>query len=64
MKDADTGDLFRPTDKPDGWEAGRPLADRMRPISLDGFLGQKDLVGKDAVLRKMIEEDRMSSVIF
>ncbi|GBE14668.1 MAG TPA: replication-associated recombination protein A [Proteobacteria bacterium] len=64
MKDADTGDLFRPTDKPDGWEAGRPLADRMRPISLDGFLGQKDLVGKDAVLRKMIEEDRLSSVIF
>ena len=64
MDDAGTGDLFRSTERPGVPEAGRPLAERMRPVSLDGFLGQKDLVGKDAVLRKMIESDRLSSVIF
>ncbi len=46
-------------------EHGRqPLADRMRPETLDEFVGQKHLVGKDKVLRKMIEQDRLTSLIF
>ena len=32
-----------------------PLAERMRPRTLDEYVGQQHLVGKDAVLRKMIE---------
>ena len=41
-----------------------PLADRMRPETLDEFLGQKHILGKDSVLRKAIEEDKIQSVIF
>ena len=40
-----------------------PLAERMRPKSLDGYIGQKHLVGKDAVLRQMIESGNLSSFI-
>ncbi|MDG5800074.1 replication-associated recombination protein A [Marinilabiliaceae bacterium ANBcel2] len=40
-----------------------PLAERMRPKNLDQYLGQKQLVGKDAVLRKMIESGKISSII-
>ena len=40
-----------------------PLAERMRPKTLDDYVGQKHLVGKDAVLRKMIEAGRISSFI-
>ena len=42
----------------------QPLASRLRPRSLDEFVGQKHLVGKGKILRKLIEQDRMSSVIF
>jgi putative ATPase len=41
-----------------------PLADRMRPQSLDAFVGQGHLLGKDSLLRRAIEEDRLFSVIF
>ena len=40
-----------------------PLAERLRPRSLDDYIGQKHLVGKGAVLRKMIDAGRMSSFI-
>ena len=40
-----------------------PLAERMRPRTLDDYVGQKHLVGKDAVLRKMIESGHISSFI-
>lgn len=40
-----------------------PLAERMRPHSFDDYVGQQHLVGKDAVLRKMIESGRVSSFI-
>ena len=40
-----------------------PLAERMRPRSLDDYIGQKHLVGKGAVLRKMIESGRIASFI-
>lgn len=40
-----------------------PLADRMRPQTLDDLIGQKHLVGENAILRRMIETDRISSII-
>jgi len=45
-------------------KSGIPLADRMRPADLDGFVGQKHLVGKGNVLHRMIESDRLHSIIF
>ena len=41
-----------------------PLADRMRPRSLDEFLGQKHLLGEGRLLRRAIEADRLTSSIF
>ena len=40
-----------------------PLSERMRPASLDGYVGQEHLVGKEGVLRKMIESGRLTSFI-
>lgn len=41
----------------------RPLAERMRPQQLDDYVGQKHLVGKGSVLRKMIEGGHVPSFI-
>lgn len=41
-----------------------PLAERMRPKSLDDYVGQKHLVGPGAVLRKAIESGSLPSMIF
>ena len=40
-----------------------PLAERLRPRSLDDYIGQQHLVGEGAVLRKMIDAGRVSSFI-
>ena len=40
-----------------------PLAERLRPSTLDNYIGQKHLVGPDAVLRRMIESGRIASFI-
>ena len=40
-----------------------PLAERLRPRTLDEYVGQKHLVGEGAVLRKMIDAGRISSFI-
>jgi len=40
-----------------------PLAVRMRPSSLDDFIGQEHIIGKNKLLRRAIEADRVSSVI-
>ena len=40
-----------------------PLAERLRPRTLDDYIGQKHLVGEGAVLRRMIESGRISSFI-
>ena len=42
----------------------RPLADRLRPKTLDEFAGQKHLIGPGKLLRKLIETDNISSMIF
>ena len=41
-----------------------PLASRLRPDSLDDFVGQEHLVGKGKILRQLIERDQISSMIF
>lgn len=41
----------------------QPLAERLRPKTLEDYIGQKHLVGPDAILRKMIEGGRISSFI-
>ncbi|HQC05318.1 MAG TPA: AAA family ATPase, partial [Paludibacteraceae bacterium] len=41
----------------------QPLAERLRPQTLDDYIGQKHLVGENAVLRKMIESGNLSSFI-
>lgn len=41
-----------------------PLAERLRPETLDEFVGQRQLLGEGAILRKLIEEDRITSMIF
>ena len=40
-----------------------PLAERLRPQTLDDYIGQKHLVGEGAVIRRMIEQKRISSFI-
>ena len=41
-----------------------PLADRIRPKTLDEFVGQEDIVGKGKILREMMEGDKLASLIF
>lgn len=41
-----------------------PLASRLRPQTLDDYIGQEHLVGKGKVLRQMLDTDRISSMIF
>ncbi|MBR0226800.1 MAG: replication-associated recombination protein A, partial [Clostridia bacterium] len=45
-------------------QAGAPLADRMRPRTLDEFYGQEHIVGLGRLLRRAIEADRLTSSIF
>ncbi|HQZ70159.1 MAG: AAA family ATPase [Anaerolineae bacterium] len=44
--------------------ADAPLADRMRPRTLDEFVGQEHIVGHGRLLRRAIEADQLSSLIF
>ena len=48
----------------DDRETGAPLASRLRPETLGEYVGQKHLVGKGKILRQMIENDNISSMIF
>lgn len=41
-----------------------PLASRLRPSGLDEFVGQKHLIGEGKVLRRLIDQDMVSSMIF
>ena len=45
-------------------EMNQPLAARLRPRDLDEFVGQKHLLGEGRVLRRLIEGDQVSSMIF
>ena len=48
----------------DQQEAYRPLASRMRPERLEDFVGQEHLIGKGKILRNLIEQDQIPSMIF
>ncbi len=54
-------DLF---DQQDGRSDNRPLAERMRPRTLDEYVGQGHLLGAGSLLRQAVAEDRLFSVIF
>jgi putative ATPase len=57
--------LFQPIPSPDtSGDRTRPLADRMRPRTLDEFVGQEHLVGPGKPLRTQIERDDLGSLIF
>jgi len=56
--------LFRAIEPQEEPLAGRPLADRMRPQTLDEFMGQEELLAPGKPLRTQIERDDMSSMLF
>ncbi len=58
-----TDDLFAAAAK-ERLEARSPLASRMRPQALDDVVGQAHLLGRDGPLRRLVDADRLSSVIF
>lgn len=45
-------------------EINQPLASRLRPKNLDEFVGQAHLIGEGKILRRLIEDDKISSMIF
>ena len=59
-------DLFEEQEEVDFVSASRaaPLATRMRPHSLEEFVGQEHILGPGKLLRRAIEADRLPSVIF
>ena len=56
-------DLFD-TNRDNILRASAPLADRMRPRTLDEFIGQEHIIGEGRLLRRAIQIDQLSSVIF
>lgn len=48
----------------DNREVSSPLASRLRPDSLDEYVGQRHLVGPGKILRQLIEKDQITSMIF
>src|SRR6478672_10693414 len=56
-------DLFEPM-RERRRAASMPLAARMRPRTLEEFVGQQHILGPGRLLRRMIEADRLTSVIF
>ncbi|MDR2901156.1 MAG: AAA family ATPase [Treponema sp.] len=59
--DLSSDDLFS---SPEKARSGSPLADRMRPQTLDDIAGQDHIVGPGRLLRRAIQADRLSSLIF
>lgn len=57
-----SGDLFE-YNREQQQQARQPLAARMRPRSLDEFVGQEDIAGPGTLLRRAIESDSVSSII-
>ena len=52
-----------PPGEPERVDKKRPLADRMRPLTLDELAGQEHVLGPGKPLRRQIEQDELSSVI-
>ncbi|MCX6807378.1 MAG: replication-associated recombination protein A [Patescibacteria group bacterium] len=62
-KKSSSPDLFDAQLKAD-LKRNAPLADRMRPVSLDDFVGQEEIIGQGKPLRMQILNDNLSSLIF
>ncbi len=56
--------LFDTGQIPDANDRGRPLAERMRPRTLDEYVGQRHILGPGKPLRAQIDRDQLSSLIF
>src|SRR5258708_19894315 len=56
--------LFSGLPEPETSAALQPLAERMRPRTLDEFIGQEKLLGPGKPLRVQIESDNLSSMLF
>jgi putative ATPase len=70
VKSPETGSLFpEPANEPrdergeDAPRAGSPLADRVRPRTLDEILGQEEVLGPGRPLRRAIEQDQLRSLV-
>src|SRR6266567_5717219 len=57
-------DLFEQTADVEAADSAAPLATRMRPRSLEEFVGQEHILGPGKLLRRAIEADRLPSLIF
>jgi putative ATPase len=57
-------DLFEQQEDVEAADSAAPLATRMRPRTLDEFVGQEHILGPGKLLRRAIEADRLPSVIF
>jgi putative ATPase len=57
-------DLFEETEDAEAADSAAPLATRMRPRSLEEFVGQEHILAPGKLLRRAIEADRLPSVIF
>jgi putative ATPase len=55
--------LFDPEPEPQRVDPNAPLADRMRPRTIDEVVGQEKLLGEGRALRRMIAEDRLRSIV-
>ncbi|MBI3923180.1 MAG: replication-associated recombination protein A [Armatimonadetes bacterium] len=53
-----------PRSNPSQMQSAAPLATRMRPGTLDEFVGQAELLGPGKLLRQLIEQDQLASAIF
>jgi putative ATPase len=62
--DKEENDLFSSRRNKGGFSPGEPLASRMRPRTMDEFIGQDHIVGKGRLLRRAIQADQLSSLIF
>ncbi len=57
-------DLFHQDEESSTKSVMRPLADRMRPTSLDEFVGQEEILGAESPLRRLLELGKLRSMIF
>ena len=55
--------LFEQTEQ-ENLSRARPLAARLRPRTLNEFVGQQHILGSDKLLRRLVDNDRLGSVIF
>ncbi|MDE5680589.1 MAG: hypothetical protein K2I01_09225, partial [Lachnospiraceae bacterium] len=63
-KSMDQLSLFDMPNDNTSFSVSTPLADRLRPQTLEDYIGQKHLLGKGKILRQMLERDLIASMIF